>query len=116
MSARVVHCMREPDYDVYIGRGRCPQTGKQGRWGNPFSHKEESVARYRVATRQEAVEAHKIWLWRQINEGRITIEELAELDGKALGCWCGQNKPCHGHNLVAAAAWAARQIGPENRR
>lgn len=34
----VVHCQRDP-YDVYIGRGRCPQTGRPGEWGNPYSHR-----------------------------------------------------------------------------
>ena len=33
--ARVVHCKKE-DYDVYIGRGKCPKTGKYSIWGNPF--------------------------------------------------------------------------------
>jgi hypothetical protein len=31
----IVHCQRDA-YDVYIGRGRCPRTGRPGEWGNPF--------------------------------------------------------------------------------
>lgn len=101
MAARVVHCKREP-YDVYIGRGP--------KWGNDFSHKEGTTARYRVATREEAIACYRRHLWRRIKAGEISLAELAELDGKTLGCWCAP-KPCHGDVLAAAAEWAARQLG-----
>ena len=34
-------------YDVYIGR--------PSQWGNPFSHREGTLAKYKVATREEAM-------------------------------------------------------------
>ncbi|HXV06301.1 MAG TPA: DUF4326 domain-containing protein [Solirubrobacterales bacterium] len=101
----VVHCKRDP-YDIYIGRGRDPRSGEPGRWGNPFSHRPSGQAVTRVATRAEAIERYRAWLWEQIKAGRVDLDELAALDGKTLGCWCAP-EPCHGEVLAAAASWAA---------
>lgn len=100
MSGRVVHVKRE-EYDVYVGR--------PSRWGNPYSHKPGTSARYRVATVEEAIAAYRRHLWRQIRSGAISLEELASLDGKTLGCWCAPG-PCHAEVLVEAARWAAREL------
>ena len=73
---------------------------RSSKWGNPYK-----VGNY---GREEAIAKYKRWLWRQIKSGRITREELLELDDKALGCWC-KPKPCHGDVLVKAIAWAKRR-------
>ena len=101
----VVHCKRDP-YDVYVGRGRCPQSGELGQWGNPFSHRSSKYQVIRVATIEEAIERYRSWLWSEIAAERIDLEQLAALDGKTLGCWCAPN-PCHGEVLALAATWAA---------
>jgi len=106
MPGRVVHVKREA-YDVYVGR--------PSRWGNPFSHKPGTKARYRVADRTEAIASYRRWLWEEIRAGRVQLEELAALDGKTLGCWCSP-APCHGEVLLEAAAWAARQLEQERSR
>ena len=93
----VVHCKRE-DYDVYIGRGRCPQTGEVGRWGNPFQIG-------RDGDRGEVIEKYRRWLWKEVKAGRIALADLAALHGKRLGCWCAP-QACHGEVLEAAAMWA----------
>lgn len=87
---RVVHCKKEP-FDVYIGR--------PSPWGNPFSEKKATLARYRTATREEAIQKYEEWLLAQPD-----VVELvkAELKGKILGCWCSP-KPCHGDVLVRVA-------------
>ena len=101
----VVHCQREP-YDVYIGRGRCPRSGEPGRWGNPFSSRPSRAGGVtRVASREEAIERYRRWLWQQIKTGQVDLAELASLHGRALGCWCAP-EPCHGEVLEAAAFWA----------
>jgi len=93
----VVNIRHEP-YDVYIGRAG---HGHDGRWGNPF----------RLIPGQDrgaTIDRYRVWLWQQIQLGRITVEELAQLHGKTLGCFC-KPEPCHGDVLAAAAAWAAQQ-------
>lgn len=95
----VVHCKRDP-YDVYIGRGNDPATGEQGQWGNPI--------RLRIgASREGVLKRYRRWLWEEIKAGKVSLDDLAALDGKALGCWCAPNL-CHGEVLAAAAAWAAK--------
>lgn len=100
MPSRVVHCKRE-SYDIYIGRGPCPQTGESGRWGNPFRLGPED-------SRGATLERYRAWLWREIRAGRIPLADIAALDGKTLGCWCAP-RPCHGNILSAAASWATER-------
>ena len=82
---------------VYIGRGSI--------WGNPYSHKDGTKAKFRVETRDEAVDKYRVWLWDQIRKGAITKEILLELDGKRLCCYCSPQR-CHGDILVKAIEWA----------
>lgn len=89
----VVHCKRER-YDVYIGR--------PSEWGNPFEIG-------RDGTREAVIAKYRAHLWGEIEDGLITLNELAFLHGKTLGCWCSP-KPCHGDVLLAAAAWAANEL------
>jgi len=88
-KTRVVHNKKKP-YDVYIGR--------PSKWGNPFSHLEGTAAKYRVSTREEAVEKFREWIQTQPR----LLADLPELKGKILGCWC---KPlaCHGDVLAELA-------------
>ena len=75
---------------------------RRTRWGNPFrigkgQNREQAIARYRED------------LWRRIKAGEVSPEELAELDGCWLACWC-EPLPCHGDVLARAAAWASRAL------
>ena len=75
---------------------------RRTKWGNPFhigrdGSREEAIARYRAD------------LWRRIQAGEVTLEELAELHGCWLACWC-EPLPCHGDVLARAAEWAARVL------
>ena len=97
-KTRVVHCKKEK-YDVYIGRGKCPQTGEVGKWGNPFvvgknGDLETVLKKYRL----------------YVMLTPALRDSLKELDGKVLGCWCKNGpaerkagkpeKDCHGDVLV----------------
>jgi len=80
-------------YDVYIGR--------PSQWGNPFSHREGTLAKYKVATREEAMRKYCEWIQApEQAELKALIPKL--LGGKRLGCWC---KPlsCHGDILAEIA-------------
>lgn len=83
---KVVHCKKEP-YDVYIGRG--------SKWGNPYSHKEGTQAKFIVASRKEAIEKYREYI---LNSPEL-LNCLHELRGQTLGCWC-KPKACHGDVLV----------------
>ena len=89
MTPRVVHCKRE-EFDVYIGRG--------SRWGNPYSHKEGTLAEHVVGSRTEAIQKFEEYLLS--NQGLMS--SLEELKGKTLGCWC-KPKSCHGDILLRYA-------------
>lgn len=94
MKTRVVHCKLE-EYDIYIGRG--------SPFGNPFSHKEGTKAKYVVNSVEEAISKYKEWLLEQPD----LLSKLPELKGKTLGCWCktlkDPNRPCHGDILAELA-------------
>lgn len=87
---RVVN-RRVDSFDVYIGRPSI--------WGNPFSHRRDSAARYLVATVAEALAQYEVWLKLQRPD---LLARLPELRGKALGCWCKPG-PCHGDILARLA-------------
>lgn len=85
---KAVHCKKDK-YDIYIGR--------PSKWGNPFSHLSNTLARYKVNNRDEAVEAYRKWIKEE--DGQYLLADLHELKGKILGCWC-KPLPCHGDILV----------------
>lgn len=68
---------------IYIGRG--------SKWGNPY-------VIGRDGTRDEVCDLYENHLVAQIERGEITWEELAQLYGKDLVCFCAPRR-CHGHIL-----------------
>ena len=90
MKTRIVHCKKEK-YDIYIGR--------PSKWGNPYTHIKDKITRadFIVKTRREAIEKYKEWI--TIGDGKHLLNDLHELDGKILGCWC-YPKLCHGDILI----------------
>ena len=102
MSA-VINLRREPklreQFEYAQAVNNTVLVDRRTKWGNPFRivpgcSREQAVARYRAD------------LWRRIRAGETSLEELAELNGCWLACWCDP-LPCHGHVLAKAAAWAS---------
>lgn len=89
MACTVVNKYKE-EYDIYIGRG--------SKWGNPYAIGEHG-------TREDVIDAFRVYLWEQMKFGRITKEDLLELDGKRLGCFC-KPQACHGDVISKAVEWA----------
>lgn len=85
----VVHCKVE-SYDVLIDRTT--------KWGNPFPINEFN-------SREAVIAQYKVFLWDNIKSGEVSLNDLADLHGKVLGCWCAP-RACHGDVLAAAAKWA----------
>jgi hypothetical protein len=75
-------------FDVYIGR--------PSKWGNPFSYKEGTLAKYKVKDRNESVDSFRKYITE--GEGKHLLNDLHELKGKTLGCFCKPLK-CHGDVL-----------------
>jgi hypothetical protein len=92
----VVH-IKKHEYDIYIGR--------PSKWQNPYTHKslEKTLASEQVSTRGEAIEKYETYL----KESGL-INDIDELKGKILGCWCCKeisdgsepNFVCHGQVLA----------------
>ena len=93
-KTQVVHCKIDA-YDVYIGRG--------SKWGNPFTHKSGTTAKFQVDTRDEAIAKYREWIMKQPE----LLDSIHELRGKRLGCWCkipsDPGRPCHGDVLADLA-------------
>lgn len=79
--SRVVHCKKEP-FDVYIGR--------PSKWGNPYSIGKDG-------TREEVIVKYMEYFYTT-----HLAEDIQELKGKTLGCWCSP-KVCHGDFLTTLA-------------
>lgn len=79
---KVVHC-KKAKYDVYIGR--------PSKWGNPFEIGKDG-------TRKEVIEKYAAWIKTQPH----LLNDLHELRGKILGCWCSPSA-CHGDVLAKLA-------------
>jgi hypothetical protein len=87
----VVNISSGEPYDVYIGRGRCPRTGSESPWGNPFRIGPDG-------SRDDVIDKYASWIVRQPR----LMSRIKELRGKRLGCWCSPLR-CHGHILVEFA-------------
>ena len=80
-----------PKDAVYVGRPT--------KWGNPFSHQNGTLARFKVDTREEAIEKFRNMVW---EDDALQNEIIMELRGKDLVCWCVP-KPCHADVLLEIA-------------
>ena len=65
---------------TYIGRG--------SPFGNPFSHMENTTAKYKVATREEAVLKYKDYFYDRINKDLVFKAQVESLRGGIVGCFC----------------------------
>jgi len=90
---RVYHCKKVP-YDadpVYVGRPT--------KYGNPYSHMDGTLAKYKVATREEAIAKYEEWIRGQ---PELIAMVKKELKNKDVSCWCFPAQ-CHGNILIKIA-------------
>jgi hypothetical protein len=83
---KVVNLKTTP-YDTYIGRG--------SKWGNPFSSKSNTKAKFKTKSRKESIQKYREWI---LSNSEL-LNSIRELKGKRLGCYC-KPKSCHGDVLV----------------
>lgn len=78
------------DYDIRVDRS--------SKWGNPFSHKENTKALFKTKSRIESIYQYKKWIL--YGDGKYLLNDLFELRGKKIACWCKDNQSCHGDILA----------------
>ena len=90
----------EDPQNVYIGRRgivfvnsrRYPEA--DSKFANPFK-----ISRDGRETREDVIQRYRVYITDKINNGDITREDLDNLRGKNLGCWC-RPEACHGDVLL----------------
>ncbi len=87
-------------YDVYIGR---PGKGQAGTLGNPvrIGYKCPECSEVH-SDGGNTLPCYERWLRRRITTDHKYKEQVKNLHGKVLGCFCKPN-PCHGDVLVRVA-------------
>lgn len=72
-------------------------------WGNPFSHKEGTLAKFKCNSVEESVLKYEEWIKSQPQ----LLVKISQLKGKVLACWCKTKKNphalCHGDILAKLA-------------
>jgi hypothetical protein len=96
MSPRVYNRRHDdvPPDAVYVGR--------PGKWGNPYVVGQDD-------TREQVIEMYRSYL-----TASGLINDISELAGKDLTCWCAP-WPCHGDVLLEEAARAVAATFAERR-
>lgn len=74
------------EYDILIMR--------PSKWGNPYSHKEGTLAEFKVDSREESIKKYEEYLI----QNEELMKDLVELKYKRIGCCC-KPKKCHGDIL-----------------
>ncbi len=105
-----------PPNTVYVGRG--------SKWGNPFfvypnkyKNHRHHLNPYCVRTSDEAVNAFKGQMEDLKNDNtpkcvlRFEYNEIKELKGKDLACWCPLDQPCHADVLLKLANGITKKGG-----
>ena len=81
------HWLEQPDH-IYIGRAvRHVSGARKSKWSNPFSRKKYG--------REKCIDMYYEYILTQLS----LLQDLDELKGKVLGCWCKPAR-CHGDILV----------------
>lgn len=97
MPTRVVHCKRE-SYDFYIGRPSI--------LGNPYTVKEKSIAKTKVATKDESLTSFEVYARDRMTKDPVFKAAILACKDKTLGCWCVDKNgdgDCHGHIIARLA-------------
>lgn len=65
-------------------------------WGNPYSYKENTLAKFKVDTRQQSIDLYKDYLL----NNEYLMSKITQLIGKKLGCYCKLDRKCHVDILI----------------
>jgi hypothetical protein len=88
------------------------RVARPGKWGNPFSvlphipHGQRvggALGYFAVPTVADAVACFREMLLYPNSDGETLADDLCELAGKNLACWCPLDQPCHADVLLELA-------------
>lgn len=68
--------------------------GRPGPYGNNWSHKKKSLAKYKTDSVQDSLDCYRNWFYAPEQE-EFRKEIILKLTGKILGCWCRSENRCH---------------------
>lgn len=79
---------------------------RPSKWGNPFKIGERDHNNDVIEDRADAARAYAVWAedcldYRYTHKG--IFDDLGELRGKDLACWCPLDQPCHADVLLRIA-------------
>ena len=81
----------------------CPKdavyVGRPTKWGNPYSHQNNTLAQFKVDSKAEAIEAFRDMVRA---DPEFQNEIVLALSGKDLVCFCAP-RPCHADILLEIA-------------
>lgn len=77
-----------PEDGVYIGRYNYKFDLQGSKFANPYPVRKPEE-------RGTTIEKYREWVWAEVLEGRITKEDILQLQNKKLVCYC-KPKACHG--------------------
>lgn len=88
---------RMPPNTVYVGRPT--------KWGNPFKDVDDPVDEYRTSLKYAEIEHKHFNCMRGLapHWALRIIENISQLKGKNLACWCTLDQPCHVDVLLELA-------------
>lgn len=107
-----------PPNTVYVGRG--------SKWGNPFVVRSDlpiatlidpDKGLLSVLSAKDAVATFEDWLTDSVRDpdNKSMMNNLHELKGKDLACWCKEGEPCHGDVLLKLAnEWNPMETAPRD--
>ncbi|AXF41450.1 hypothetical protein SHAb15599_00088 [Acinetobacter phage SH-Ab 15599] len=89
--------------------GETVYVGRPSLLGNPFSHSNDTIARFKARTVEQAILKYKDWLWAKVyfEQDQVIIQELRRLRDLSkqgtlkLECWCAP-RPCHAEIIKEA--------------
>ena len=85
-------------------KGKCEYIGRPSILGNPFTHKDKSIAKYKVKSIEEAIAKYNDWIFNNLDNEEIAAElirlaDIAEKGDLILGCWCVPFHECHAETV-----------------
>ena len=88
-ETRVINIYSKEKFDIYIGRENKKFELAGSKWANPFPVK--------TLGRELAIAFYRVWITE--GEGKHLLNDLHELKGKVLCCYC-KPQPCHADTLI----------------